>query len=359
MNHLWLFLFLRNHSIIKQYRVFYYIWMEGEIMIRVAIVGTNFISDQFMKSISTMDGFEVIGVCSKTQQHAKEFYTKYNLKKCYKSFDEMLEDQEVDAVYLAVPNSLHQPFAMDCISYRKHVFVEKPMATSKRNAKVMFQYANSMNVVLHDGLVPMYTNNFAILKQSLPMVGKIRRCIFSFEKYSSRYDAYLEGKNPTTFQKELCNGCWMDLGVYCLGVCVGLFDQPNTIQASANLLESQVDGNCCAILKYDGFDVNILASKINDGCNVSTIEGEEGTIFIKQLSLMKEIVFVDRKTKEEKILSIESKDPFQEQILDFYDCIVNQRQTSPLFDKNTSLKVMEVLEECRKKSGVLYKGERL
>lgn len=326
---------------------------------KVGIVGTNFVSDMFIEAQRDIPELEIASVCSGHYENALAFQKKHDIETAYESFDDMLNDHKMDVIYLAVPNSLHQAMAMDCASMCTPVIVEKPFAPTLRQAQMMYRYANTMNTYIHDAIVPLYTDNFARLKASLPKVGKIRKAVITLSKYSSRYDAYLNGENPTTFRKELCNGCWMDLGVYVVAVAVGLFGKPNRIQSSAVLLESGVDGSGSAILSYDGFDVVLLASKHTDTKIISEIEGEDGILQFEQTSLVKNITFYDRKEKTSEILSVDNPNPFRDQLVDFVDSMNNHKKESSKVSHALSMDIVEVLETCRKQSGVLFKGEVL
>ena len=76
--------------------------------------------------------------------------------------------------------------------------------------------------------------NFHLLRQALPKVGKLRKVFFNYCQYSSRYQRYLDGENPNTFNPAFSNGSIMDIGFYCLASAVALFGEPKSVQATAS-----------------------------------------------------------------------------------------------------------------------------
>src|SRR5690606_38740506 len=126
---------------------------------------------------------------------------------------------------------------------------------------------------------------------------RLRRAVFSFGRYSSRYDAYLRGENPPTFRLEYCNGSLVDMGVYCVAVAVGLFGKPDKVLANGSNLSTGVDAMGSAILVYDDMEVVILHSKVANSSIESEIQGEQGNLYIDSISRM-ERIFLHRRNQD-------------------------------------------------------------
>lgn len=324
---------------------------------RVGIVGTNFVSDMFMDAVKQVPQLEPFGVASGHYEHAIAFARKYSLERIYPSYQEMLADERVDAVYLAVPNSLHHDMCIPAIAARKNIIVEKPFMVTVQEAQDIFERAQKRPVFVHDAIVPLYTQSFRNAKDALASIGRIRHASFAYHKYSSRYDAYLRGENPTTFRKELCNGALMDLGVYCIADMVGLFGRPQTIQAHCVKLDSGVDGTVDALCHYDGFDASISASKISDGHSCCVIEGEQGTIVMESPGRLDHVLLRDRLSREEKDLSGSSVNPFTEQLQDFAENVREERRESGMVPHSLTLEILDVMAQIRKEAGIVFEGK--
>ncbi len=323
-------------------------------MIKVGIVGTNFISDMFMYGAKDIAEIKVTAVTSGHKENAIKFAQKYHIETIYDSLDEMLEKREVDCVYLAVPNHLHYEMSKQCILSHMPVITEKPFVPTIRQAKELFSLAKQENVLIHDAIVPLYSKQLDVVKAYLPKIGRMKQVIISFSKYSSRYDAYREGKNPTTFRKEMCNGCWMDLGIYCIAAMIGLFGKPNSIMASSVLLDTGVDGSSTGIFKYDGFDVIIVSSKVSDTEIISEIEGEDGTIYIPYPSRMHMAYYKKRGSDEKIKITSDERDSFIDQLEEFVKNMKEGNIESKKVPHQLSLDVIDTMEKARLMSGVIY-----
>ena len=138
----------------------------------------------------------------------------------------------------------------------------------------MFDVANENDVVLFEAFKTPYNPNFKILKASLKNLGKIRSAFFSFCRYSSSYQEYLEGKSTNVFKLDLSNCSLMDIGYYMVAVAVELWGKPSNVQAFGHLLDSGADTNGQVILEYDGFNVLSKHSKVSNSFLSSEIQGE-------------------------------------------------------------------------------------
>ncbi len=321
---------------------------------RVGVVGTNFVSDTFMEGAKQVKEVSVTCVTSGHIENAEKFAEKYNIETVVSSLDEMLEKKLVDVVYLAVPNAMHYEMTKKCIEARTAVLTEKPFVVTSKQAKDLFELAEKNHVYVHDGIMPLYSKGLEVIKENIKRVGKIHNVVFDFSKYSSRYDAYLEGKNPTTFRKELCNGAMMDLGVYCVSDVVSLFGKPNKIEAFAELLDTGADISSNAIFSYDDFSAVIMNSKASDSIYPCVISGEKGMLMIHGASLLNKVVFKDRKEKTEEVLFEENQNPFVREISDLIMNIQNGNMESSKVPHALSVDIISCIEEIRHKTGIIY-----
>ena len=96
--------------------------------IRFGIIGTNFITDMLLAGAKEDPRFEVMAVCSRTEERAREFAAKYAIPHTFTSLEAMASSKYVDAIYIATPNSTHAPYSILCMNHGKHVLCEKPLA---------------------------------------------------------------------------------------------------------------------------------------------------------------------------------------------------------------------------------------
>ena len=310
-----------------------------------------------MEAQSVVKECEVVAVADITVEKARAFADKYGIKYAFGSHTEMMDSGVIEAAYLAVPNGLHKPMSYDFLSHHIPVLCEKPFGSNVEEVREMVGYAKEFNTYLEDAIVPLYTENFKRTKEALPKVGRLRRAIISFGKYSSRYDAYLRGENPTTFRRELSNGSIMDLGVYAIADVVALFGKPKKIYASGIKLETGVDALGTAVFTYEDFEVVVLHSKVTDTSVVSEIQGESGNIYIDLLSRFDNVWFVDRKTKTKEVISEHWDYNMSWEIQEWCDCVRDGLIQSRKVPHQLTVDIHDVITECRRQMGIVYPAD--
>lgn len=321
---------------------------------KFGIIGTNFVSDFFMNGAIQEPECEVVAVSDISITSAEKFASKYGIPNYFDSFEKMYEANLIEAVYVAVPNGLHLAISKYFLERKIPTFCEKPLAGNHREVLELVKCSIDNNTYLQEGLVPLYNPNFTALKKSLAMVGDIRQVTFNFSKYSSRYDSYLAGENPTTFRSELANGAIMDLGVYPIGDCIGLFGEPKQIHSASTLLDTKADVSGTSIFMYDNFNVTISYSKASDTNIISEICGELGTITIDMMSRLENIYFTDRLTKQKTRIGFELKEGFYYEINDMIANVKLGKIESDKIPHKTSIAVHKVITECRNQAVIVY-----
>ncbi|USD67820.1 Gfo/Idh/MocA family oxidoreductase [Vibrio sp. SCSIO 43136] len=256
-------------------------------MIKLAVIGTNWITQSFINGALKTGKFALTAVYSRqkatAQAFAKEYQTDAEIH-CFDDFEGFCYASDFDAVYIASPNSFHAPQAIALLNAGKHVICEKPLGSHIAEVEAMYQAAEQSGTVLFEAYKAPYLPNFKQIKANLEAIKPIHRGHLSYCQLSSRYAKYLAGENPNTFNPQFSNGSTMDIGYYCFAAAAELFGEPNAILASGEKLASGVDAHGSAILKYDGFEILVSHSKVSDGFAPSDIQGEQGTLSVAFIS---------------------------------------------------------------------------
>lgn len=270
-------------------------------MIRIAVVGTNWITRQFVDAAHESGHYKLTAVYSRTLEQAQAFANDYPVEHLFTDLNAMAQSDAIDAVYIASPNSLHARQSQLFLSHKKHVICEKPFASNIREAQAAIECARENQVVLFEAFKTASLPNFLALKQALPKIGKIRKALLNYCQYSSRYQRYLDGENPNTFNPAFSNGSIMDIGFYTLATAVALWGEPKSVNATASLLDSGVDAHGSVQMNYGDFDVNLLHSKVSDSHIPSEIQGEAGCLIIEKISECQRVMFVPRGGKPQDL----------------------------------------------------------
>ena len=334
--------------------------------IRFGVIGTNNISNWVIAGGRQDERFELVAVCSRTQERADEFAAKHNIPHTFTSLEEMASSPLIDAVYIATPNYVHAEQSILCMNHGKHVLCEKPFASNAREVKQMIEAAQRNHVTLMEAMISTLNPNFIIAKEKLKDLGTIRRYFASYCQYSSRYDKFKEGIILNAFKPELSNGAVMDIGIYTIYPMVALFGKPQKIEAQGIVLHTGADGQGAVNFQYDGMNATVLYSKIANSALPTEIEGEAGNLLLDKIHITKQVDFIPRqvtaqgKEQENHCQSIGvplDKSEYYYEMAEFMNLIEQGKQESTLNSWENSLTTLEIIDEIRRQLGVHYPAD--
>jgi len=325
--------------------------------IRFGIIGTNSITEKILDASKQEPRFKLTAVYSRTQEQADSFASKYNIPHTFTSLEEMASSPLIDAVYIASPNSFHAPQSIIFMNEGKHVLCEKPIASNAREAKKMIEVAKKNNVVLMEAMKSTLTPNFLTIKNNINKIGTVRRYFSCYCQYSSRYDKLKEGIILNAFKPELSNGAVMDIGIYTIYPMVVLFGKPKSISATGLKLSTGVDGQGAINFEFEGMNATVLYSKIADSTLPTEIQGEEGTISSDRINTISEVILRYRNNEEIKISSPNPLHEYYYEIAEFINLIQTGKAESEINSLQNSLITIEIIDEIRKQSGIIYPAD--
>jgi len=326
-------------------------------MVRFGVIGTSQITESFLQATSQLENVFVSAVYSRTSERAAEFAKKYGVILTFTNYEDLAKSAEIDAVYIASPNSFHAQQAILFMNYGKHVLCEKPIASNASEVQEMIQTARVNNVLLMEALKPTLVPNFKSVQQHIHKLGKVRRYMASYCQYSSRYDAYKEGVVSNIFNPVFSGGSLMDIGIYCLYPLVVLFGKPLEIRANGYLLESGVDGEGSILLKYEDMEAVIMYSKITQSRLPCEIQGEEGNMTIDKMNVPEQVEIYYRNGTVENITRLQKNHSMFYEVKEFIELIQAGKMESSINSYANSLAVMEIIDEARKQIGVVFPSD--
>jgi scyllo-inositol 2-dehydrogenase (NADP+) len=327
-------------------------------MIKFATIGTNWITEEFIKAAKEVPGFALTAVYSRTEEKAKEFAAKVGAERIFTSLEEMAKSDDIDAVYIASPNSFHAEQAILLMNHGKHVICEKPIASNTAEVQAMIEAAKQNDVVLMEAMKTTLLPNFQAIRKHIHKIGKVRRYFASYCQYSSRYDAYKQGIVLNAFNPAFSNGALMDIGIYCIYPMVALFGKPLRVKANSFMLESGVDGEGSIILDYGDMDAVVMYSKITNSYIPSEIQGEEGSIIMDTIHTPQKVEIRYRDGRIEDITEAQTHHPMYYEAKEFIELIQSGKRESEINSHHHSLITMEIIEEARKQTGVVFPADR-
>jgi len=327
--------------------------------LKIGMIGTNFISDDFCEAAAQVPGAELFAVYSRKQETGDAFAAKHNIPRVYTDYDEFL-DSGLDAVYVASPNFAHCSQTLKALDHKKHVLCEKVMAVNEQEVRSMIDCARQNNVVLLEAMRPDFDPAYDLIEQNLPRIGKLRRATFEFCQYSSRYDSFREGIIQNAFNPELGNAAVMDIGVYCIHSLVRLFGAPKNVKAFSTKLSNGFDGSGIVLLEYEDMTAEAVYSKIAVSVNPSVLQGEDGSIMIDYISKPESVSLRLRESARdtlaggaiEKLPYTPVKNNMIFEIQEFLK-LVEKKEADHKYLKH-SLDTIRVLDEVRRQTGIRF-----
>lgn len=325
---------------------------------RIGTVGSGQIVHSLLDGVRVTDGVHCEAVYSRNEQTGKALADQYGVSKVYTQLRELMEDGQVDCIYIASPNSLHYEQTKMALEYGKNVICEKPFTTTREKAAELISMAKEKGLFLFDAVPPSFLPNFSAVREALPKIGRLRLVMSNYSQYSSRYDSLLKGEITNIFSREYAGGCLQDIGFYNLYFNVAMFGKPEKTAYYPNLYPGQVDTSGVLVLQYDGFVSSNVGAKDTWGVNFVQIEGEKGYIYVKDGSNALTEVRVVTRSGEEVINRQEPISRWQYEVRQIAE-IVAQKDYAQCYRRlDVTLDVMEILENTRKSAGIYFAGEK-
>ncbi len=274
---------------------------------KFAVIGTNFISDNFADAVKRISNAEITAVYSRAAETGNSFAEKHGIPKVYNDYSLMLSSGDFDAVYVASPTLLHPEHSVKAMKSGYHVLCEKMMAPALCDFYEMKSASEKYGKVLLEAMRPTFDPSYRLLREAMGRIGRVRRATLEFCQYSSRYDRFKEGILTNAFDPKMKNSALSDIGIYPLNIAVDLFGTPSDIASASLFLHNGFEGEGSAILSYGDKLVTVIYSKIANSTNPSVIEGEDGSILIDKLTQPTKMTVVLR-SGERTELSLEKND---------------------------------------------------
>lgn len=327
--------------------------------VRVAVVGTNWITGALIEAGRTVAGFDVAAVLSRSAGTGRTFAQQHSIPTVHTTLDALAADPDVDAVYVASPNSLHAEQAIALLQAGKHVLAEKPLGVTARQVTAMAAAAAAAGRTLMEAYVAPFEPNVEALREALPEVGRVRRVVLAKDQYSSRFDRLKAGELTNAFDPRYGGGSLMDLGLYPVALSVLLFGAPVSVRATGVLLDSGADGQGTVLLGYDGFEVVCLHSKIAPGSVGSAIAGEAGVLHLDDCSVPTRVRLELRDGTTRDLTRGQSAHHMRYEVAHFLECVRSGAVQSPTWPTGAggSLTVARILDDARAQVGVRFPAD--
>lgn len=318
---------------------------------RVGIIGAGWIADKMAVSLDPLEGYEVHAVASRSLERAEDFARQHHIARAYGSYEELVNDADIDLVYIATPHSHHLEHAMLAINHHKPVLVEKAFTANARQARQLLEAARREQVFITEAIWTRYMPLSMKVKELMDsgIIGKPRLITATL--------CYMMEQKERIVRADLCGGALLDLGVYVLNFARMYFgtDIVKTV-SNCQLGAGNMDMQECISLSFAGGRMaNLQAGTLCLNDRQGIINGTEGYIRVDNVNCP-EVVEVYR--NYELVERIEKPSDmitgYEYQVKECRRCIEAGLMESPMMPHAETLSIMEQMDSLRKEWGVVY-----
>ena len=247
---------------------------------RVGIIGTGWIAEKAAITLRGLSECEAYAVGSRTLERAEAFAKEWGIAKACGSYAELINDPDVDLVYVGTPHSHHYDVTKEALLAGKPCLVEKAFMANYRQAKEIVDIAREKKVFLAEAIWTRYQ----------PVVKMVRDLIDSGRIGTPRLVTatlgYSMGEKPRIMRPDLCGGALLDLGVYALNF-VRMFFPADIVSMESQCVKSKTGmdlTNAISIILADGVLCNLQSSAACVGDNIGVIAGTDGNLIIDNIN---------------------------------------------------------------------------
>lgn len=321
---------------------------------RWGIAATGGIARKFAQDLAHVPDAQLVAVGSRSRESAAAFGSTYGAPHRHGSYEALAADPDVDAVYVATPQSRHRDDVLLFLEAGKAVLCEKPFALTGAEAASMVAAARTRGVFLMEGMWSRFLPAWAELRAQIAAgaIGDVHLISASF--------GFRMSVDPShrLFDLALGGGALLDLGVYPVTLVSMLLGRPSRVAALARLGETGVDEQTSAILGFESGAMAMLSAAIRTNIPIAAhIAGSEGAITIPPVFHMASALELSGPHGDRRIECPITGNGLHYQALEVGRCLRAGRLESEVMPLDESVAVMQTLDRIREQIGLVFPGE--
>ncbi len=319
------------------------------------MIGTGHIAKKFKEAISGVPDAKLVAVASRNINKAKAFNSDLNDVVSYGSYQQIVNDDEIDVVYIATPHPYHKENALMCLENNKAVLCEKPFTLNAKDAKEVYQVAKNKKLFLMEA---MWTKFLPVIKKVKQWVNENKIGEIKIIKADFGFFSTIKPENRL-FNKQLAGGALLDIGIYPItfaSIFLGL--KPMNILSECEIGKTDVDFQNAIILKYPKGKLAILSSTIQtDLTKEAIIFGTKGKIVVPEFWKAERAYLYQNQRLIEEYQKPFIKNGFEYEINQVNTCLKKHKINSHTHKMEDTIKVLEIMDYMRKEWNLKYPME--
>lgn len=322
---------------------------------KIGVLGTGNIAGVVAPTLAKLEELECYGVASRSLEKAENFRKAYGFQKAFGSYEELLKDEEVELIYVAVPHSHHYECMKMCIEHGKAVICEKAFTMNAKQAREIFELAREKKVFATEAMWTRYMPSRAALQEILRSgaIGEIRALTANL--------AYNVAHRQRLNDPALAGGALLDVGVYGINFALMHFGKDiSRVESSVQMLPGGVDEmETISIFYKDGRMANITAGITARSDRKGIFYGSRGYIVVENINNPQSIsVYDDNDRLLSRWEAPEQISGYEYEFLECVKAVRSGRWESWSIPLEESVCMMEVMDEIRRQWGFVYPQEK-
>ena len=325
---------------------------------KMAILGAGGIAATMAETILPMEGVESYAIASRSREKAQAFADKWSFEKAYGSYEDMLNDENVELVYIAVPHSHHHEWTIKALEAGKHVLCEKAFAANEKQAREMIELSEKKKLLLTEAIWTRYMPSRKLIDEIIAS-GDIGEVMTVASNLGYRIDM-----NERMVKPELAGGCLLDLTVYTLNFSSMIMgDNIKRIEASMVPTATGVDGQDTVMLEYeDGKMASMFTTMYSLTDRRGLICGKEGFICVRNINNPEKItVYAPDRTQytvKKEITVPKQITGYEYEVMACKKAIEEGRIECDEMPHSETIEIMRQMDEIRKQFGIVFPFEK-
>jgi predicted dehydrogenase len=324
--------------------------------IRWGILGSGGIAHKFAKALGYIPDADLAAVGSRNLSSAETFVKEFNTPRAYGSYQALVEDPDVDVVYIATVNSWHHKNCMDALQAGKSVLCEKPFMVNSEQAEEVISLAQKKQLFLMEAHWTRFIPAFIRARQMWEsgIIGDIRVVMSEL--------AYTIDRTPPShlFNAELAGGTMLDMGAYPIMLAHMVFGEPETIASLTHIGETGVDEQTGLLFRYHGGQLAMGYSSFNVQSPIeATIVGTKGYIRLHTPFFCPPGFTLRLNDSDPQTFNIPYEgNGWNYEAVEVMQCLRAGKLESDMIPHQESLALMHTMDRIRAQIGLKYPFER-
>jgi predicted dehydrogenase len=323
--------------------------------LRWGILATGWIAELFVKDLQ-LTGRRVAAVGSRTKASADKFAARFGIAKAHGSYEALVNDPNVDIVYVATPHPMHAANAALALNAGKHILVEKAFTINAAEAQSIVDLAKAKNLVVLEAMWTRFLPHMVRIREIVRtgMLGDVRSVIADHTRDLPADPAHRLNA------LELGGGALLDLGIYPISFAWDILGKPEQIMSMARFKATGADAEVATMFRHAGGAVSTtISTSDNLGHNTATVQGSKARIEIDStwyVPTSYRVLDNDEKVIEERTYPVEGRG-MQYQAAEVERLVREGKLAGEILPPQQSVEIMQTLDTIRQQIGLRYPGE--